>query len=86
MGLLSNNGVLYTTEPETPVGEYDELDDDGKAKVDGFNAWIKFVQNLNRTITWLSSRSLGDHRCLLQAVDCCSANSKRASISSKPYP
>lgn len=44
LDLLSNNGVLYTTEPETPVGEYDELDDDGKAKVDGFNAWIKFVQ------------------------------------------
>ena len=42
--LLSNNGVLYTAEPETPVGEYDELDDEGKAKVDGFNAWIEFIQ------------------------------------------
>lgn len=47
--LLSNNGVLYTIEPETPVGEYDELDDDGKAKVDGFNMWIEFIQKSQLT-------------------------------------
>jgi len=47
--LLSRNGVLYTTEPDTPVGEYDELDDEGKAKVDGFNAWIEFVQQSHST-------------------------------------
>ena len=47
--LLSNNGVLYTTEPETPVGEYNELDDEGKAKVDGFNAWIELIQQLHTT-------------------------------------
>ena len=47
--LLSNNGVLYTTEPETPVGEYDELDDEGKAKVDGFNAWIELIQQSQTT-------------------------------------
>ena len=87
MGLLSNNGVLYTTEPETPVGEYDELDDDGKAKVDGFNAWIKFVQESQSNYHMAFVPALWrNHRCLLQAVDCCSANSKRASISSKPYP
>jgi len=49
MELLSPNGVLYTTEPETPVGDYDELDQDGKAKVDGFNAWIEFIQSSQTT-------------------------------------
>ena len=49
MELLSNNGILYTTEPETPVGDYDELDDEGKAKVDGFNAWIEFIQTKQTT-------------------------------------
>ena len=49
MELLSINGVLYTTEPETPVGEYDELDEDGKAKVDGFNAWIELIQSIQET-------------------------------------
>jgi len=47
--LLSNNGVLYTTEPETPVGEYEELDDDEKAKVDGFNAWIELIHSVQST-------------------------------------
>ena len=47
--LLSNTGVLYTTEPETPVGEYNELEDEGKAKVDGFNAWIELIQQLQTT-------------------------------------
>ena len=49
MELLSRNGILYTTEPETPVGDYDELDDEGKAKVDGFNAWIEFIQTKQTT-------------------------------------
>ena len=49
MELLSNNGILYTTEPETPVGDYDEFDDEGKAKVDGFNAWIEFIQTKQTT-------------------------------------
>lgn len=49
MELLSTNGVLYTTEPETPVGDYDELDEEGQAKVDGFNAWIEFVQQTQTT-------------------------------------
>ena len=49
MELLSNNGILYTTEPEIPVGDYDELDDEGKAKVDGFNAWIEFIQTKQTT-------------------------------------
>ena len=47
--LLSNNGVLYTTEPEIPVGDYEELDDEGKANVDGFNAWIEFIQKIQTT-------------------------------------
>ena len=47
--LLSNNGVLYTTEPEPPVGEYEELDDDEKAKVDGFNAWIELIHSVQST-------------------------------------
>lgn len=49
MELLSSNGVLYTIEPETPVGDYDELDQDGKAKVDGFNAWIELIQSTQST-------------------------------------
>ena len=49
VGLLSNNGVLYTIVPDTPVGEYDELDDDGKAKVDGFNAWIELIHEVQST-------------------------------------
>jgi len=49
MELLSSNGVLYTTEPETPVGDYEEFDDDGKAKVDGFNSWIEFIQSTQET-------------------------------------
>ena len=49
MELLSANGVLYTTEPETPVGDYDGLDQDGKDKVDGFNAWIEFIQSSQTT-------------------------------------
>lgn len=44
LDLLAPNGVLYTVEPETPVGDYDELDDDGRAKVDGFNKWIEIIQ------------------------------------------
>ena len=44
--LLADNGVLYTTEPDTPIGEYDELDEDGQAKVDGFNAWIELIQQI----------------------------------------
>ena len=47
--LLSSNGVLYTIEPETPVGDYDELDDEGKAKVDGFNAWIELIHSVQST-------------------------------------
>ena len=47
--LLSNNGVLYTTEPETPVGDYEELDDDEKAKVDGINAWIELIHSVQST-------------------------------------
>ena len=49
MELLSPNGVLYTIEPEIPVGDYDELDQDGKAKVDGFNAWIELIQSTQST-------------------------------------
>ena len=49
MELLSPTGVLYTIEPETPVGDYDELDQDGKAKVDGFNAWIQLIQSTQST-------------------------------------
>ena len=49
LSLLSPNGVLYTTEPDTPVGEYDELDLDGKANVDGFNAWIELIQKTQTT-------------------------------------
>ncbi len=49
MELLARNGVLYTIEPETPVGDYEELDEEGKAKVDGFNDWIGFIQATQTT-------------------------------------
>ena len=87
MELLSNNGVLYTTEPETPVGEYDELDEDGKAKVDGFNAWIELIQSIQETHHVAFRPSLwGDNCCFFQALDSSSASWINASISRRPYP
>ena len=29
--------------------DYDELDEDGKAKVDGFNAWIELIHEVQST-------------------------------------
>jgi len=47
--LLSQNGVLFSVEPPTPTGDYDELDEHEKAQVDGFNEWIKLIESSNKT-------------------------------------
>lgn len=47
IGKLSKNGVLYTLEPDAPVGEIREDDSAGMALVDGFNAWIALIRELN---------------------------------------
>ena len=43
--LLSNNGVLFTTEPTPPVG--DREDDD--PEVVGFNKWMELIRDSNET-------------------------------------
>ena len=43
--LLSNNGILLTTEPPVPSGDVDENDKEMMAMVDGFNAWIELIKN-----------------------------------------
>jgi predicted O-methyltransferase YrrM len=47
--LLSRNGVLFAVEPPTPTGDYDDLDENEQAKVDGFNDWIKLIESSHET-------------------------------------
>ena len=47
--LLSQNGVLFAVEPPTPTGDYDDLDENEQAKVDGFNDWIKLIESSHET-------------------------------------
>ena len=46
---LAPGGVLFTLEPDMPVGDVDADDIDGMALVDGFNAWIELIQKCNDT-------------------------------------
>ncbi|MDP6188785.1 MAG: hypothetical protein QF699_05620, partial [Candidatus Poseidoniaceae archaeon] len=46
---LATGGVLFTLEPDMPVGDVKEDDEDGMALVDGFNAWIELIQSCNET-------------------------------------
>jgi predicted O-methyltransferase YrrM len=46
---LAQGGVLFTLEPDMPVGDVDEDDEHGMALVEGFNDWIKLIQSCNET-------------------------------------
>jgi len=41
---LSPKGVLFTVEPDMPLGNIEEDDKDGMRLVDGFNQWMKCIQ------------------------------------------
>jgi predicted O-methyltransferase YrrM len=47
--MLSENGVLYTVEPDMPTGDVDEADEDAMALVHGFNDWIELVSACQAT-------------------------------------
>ncbi len=47
--MLSENGVLYTVEPDMPTGDVDEADEDAMALVHGFNAWIELISSCQAT-------------------------------------
>jgi len=42
--LLTQNGVLVTTEPMVPTGDVDEDDESKMATVSGFNNWIELIK------------------------------------------
>ena len=46
---LSNSGVLFTVEPDMPLGNVEEDDKDGMRLVDGFNQWMEFIKSANET-------------------------------------
>tara|TARA_B100000767_G_scaffold266860_1_gene284828 strand:+ start:271 stop:1014 length:744 start_codon:yes stop_codon:yes gene_type:complete len=46
---LAPGGVLFTLEPDMPVGDVEPDDEDGMALVEGFNAWIELIQGCNDT-------------------------------------
>ncbi len=46
---LSASGVLFTVEPDMPLGNVEEDDTDGMRLVDGFNQWMEFVKSANET-------------------------------------
>lgn len=46
---LSPGGVLFTVEPDMPLGNVEESDLDGMKLVEGFNQWMEFIQNANET-------------------------------------
>ncbi len=46
---LSLRGVLFTVEPEMPLGNVEEDDTEGMRLVEGFNHWMKFIQSATET-------------------------------------
>jgi predicted O-methyltransferase YrrM len=46
---LSPNGVLFTVEPDMPLGDVEEDDKDGMRLVDGFNQWMECIQETIKT-------------------------------------
>lgn len=46
---LAPGGVLFTLEPDMPVGDVEPDDEDGMALVEGFNAWIELIQGCKDT-------------------------------------
>ena len=46
---LSPSGVLFTVEPDMPLGNVEEDDVEGMRLVEGFNQWMKFIQSATET-------------------------------------
>tara|TARA_B110000914_G_scaffold66259_1_gene57871 strand:- start:433 stop:1176 length:744 start_codon:yes stop_codon:yes gene_type:complete len=46
---LSPSGVLFTVEPDMPLGNVEEDDKDGMRLVEGFNQWMKCIQATTET-------------------------------------
>lgn len=46
---LSNSGVLFTVEPDMPLGNVEEDDKDGMRLVDGFNQWMELIKSITET-------------------------------------
>jgi predicted O-methyltransferase YrrM len=46
---LSPSGVLFTVEPDMPLGNIEEDDVEGMRLVEGFNQWMKFIQSATET-------------------------------------
>tara|TARA_B100001093_G_scaffold2499_4_gene2507 strand:- start:734 stop:1477 length:744 start_codon:yes stop_codon:yes gene_type:complete len=46
---MAPNGVLFTVEPDMPLGDVGEDDADGLLLVDGFNHWIGLIEKSNTT-------------------------------------
>jgi hypothetical protein len=46
---LATGGVLFTLEPDMPVGDVEPEDEEGMELVNGFNAWIELIQSCNET-------------------------------------
>ncbi len=46
---LSPSGVLFTVEPDMPLGNVEEDDKEGMVLVDGFNQWMECIQSANET-------------------------------------
>tara|TARA_B100000767_G_scaffold270840_1_gene295327 strand:- start:284 stop:1027 length:744 start_codon:yes stop_codon:yes gene_type:complete len=46
---LSASGVLFTVEPDMPLGNVEEDDKEGMLLVEGFNQWMEFIQSANET-------------------------------------
>ncbi len=49
MPFLDSNGVLFTVDPDMPIGDVDPDDEQGMSLVDGFNGWIELVQETQST-------------------------------------
>lgn len=46
---LSPSGVLFTVEPDMPLGNVEEDDKEGMLVVDGFNQWMEFIKSANES-------------------------------------
>ena len=49
LSFLSPGGVLFTVEPDMPLGNVEESDVEGMKLVEGFNQWMEFIQTANET-------------------------------------
>ena len=46
---LSPSGVLFTVEPDMPLGNVEDDDKEGMLLVDGFNQWMECIQTITET-------------------------------------